>query len=239
MLYITDSKHISDIPDEINDGDSVVIFCRETDTIRVLELNSLLSAAKTVPVRFEAADTKEEQLLAIGGMLEHEDVCTILFPVSQVPKRYADKIKTVRRAARKRSSEKKTGRVRKSRKTAETNTPAAAEDMGHADDAESVLPGFPKPEGAAEEKGEEDMTAKKEKGPETAAHTDDPFRTETAHKEQEAARKKAGCGENDWWAPQESLTRKTEDEDARRKAREELLARADAAMAEAGRETKA
>ena len=80
----------------------------------------------------------------------------------------------------------------------------------------------------------------KQKSPETpsAQAKDDPFRTETAHEEQEEARKKAGCGENDWWVPQESFARKTEDADARRKAREELLARADAAMAEAGRETE-
>ena len=242
MVYITDTKHLDALPEEMTGDDRVVIFCREADTMRVMDANRLLAVAGTVPMEFAPADTKDEQLLAIGGLLEHEDVCTVLFPVSQVPKRYADRIKTVRRAAKKKPAKKAEKKTRRTE-----HAPAAGKDQKKPEQVENpdVDIDLPKPEEHA-------------KRTDKPAHTDDPFRTETAHKEQEEARKKAGCGENDWWVPQENMTKDAEKfavpetpaessiwpepkrnaaleekEDARRKAREELLARADAAMAEA------
>jgi len=242
MLYITDKGHMNEIPEDVSEGDRVVVFCKETDSIRVLDMGRLLAAARLVPVEFVPADTKDEQLLAIGGLLEHEDVCTVLFPVSQVPKRYADRIKTVRRAAKKKPAKKAEKKTRRTE-----HAPAAGKDQKKPEQVENPDADIdlPKPEEHA-------------KRTDKPAHTDDPFRTETAHKEQEEARKKAGCGENDWWVPQENMAKDAkkvavpetpaessvwpepkrnaaleEKEDARRKAREELLARADAAMAEA------
>lgn len=241
MLYITDKGHMNEIPEDVSEGDRVVVFCKETDSIRVLDMGRLLAAARLVPVEFVPADTKDEMLLAIGGMLEHEEMCTVLFPAGTIPKRYADKIKTVRRAAKKKPAKKA------ERKSRGKETPAAGKDHKKPEQVENPDADIdlPKPEEHA-------------KRTDKPAHTDDPFRTETAHKEQEEARKKAGCGENDWWVPQENMTKDAEKvavpetpaessvwpepkrnaaleekEDARRKAREELLARADAAMAEA------
>ena len=262
MLYITDKGHMNEIPEDVSEGDRVVVFCKETDSIRVLDMGRLLAAARLVPVEFVPADTKDEMLLAIGGMLEHEEMCTVLFPAGTIPKRYADKIKTVRRAAKKKPA-KKAERKSRGKETPAAgkvkNEEAADKEAGGADAAKAPLP---ETETAAD--GKADAPAGKP--------VDDPFRTGTAHAEQEEARKKAGCGENDWWVPQESFAREAEspsadkkaperapetddavwpeskydkarekEEEARRKASSDLLARADAAMAgaETRREEKA
>lgn len=68
MLYITDKGHMNEIPEDVSEGDRVVVFCKETDSIRVLDMGRLLAAARLVPVEFVPADTKDEMLLAIGGM---------------------------------------------------------------------------------------------------------------------------------------------------------------------------
>ena len=143
MLYITDKGHMNEIPEDVSEGDRVVVFCKETDSIRVLDMGRLLAAARLVPVEFVPADTKDEMLLAIGGMLEHEEMCTVLFPAGTIPKRYADKIKTVRRAAKKKPA-KKAERKSRGKETPAAgkvkNEEAADKEAGGADAAKAPLP---------------------------------------------------------------------------------------------------
>ena len=108
MVYITTTKFLSGIP---KDGNiSVVVFYKNTDTVKLSEIAELIEDKSVDLSLVEIAD-RDDMLILLGGwFVNHDDDVTLLDSTIPVPKRYADRVTTVKSKA---SSGRKRGKKAK------------------------------------------------------------------------------------------------------------------------------
>ena len=99
MQYITNISSIQNLPDNTDSDDKVCIFCKETDSLKIPEINRLL--VQNATIEFVQVSGKDDMLICLGGILAAVDECTFLDNTIPVPQRYADKIHVLKKTEKK------------------------------------------------------------------------------------------------------------------------------------------
>jgi hypothetical protein len=102
MLYITTTKLIGSIPDELEENSSVSIFYKAGESLKIDDVEKLLRVP--ADISFEESAGREDMLVAIGMKLATNERICYIDPSLPVPKRFEDNIVVLgKKAARKKT----------------------------------------------------------------------------------------------------------------------------------------
>lgn len=107
MLYFSTTKSLTDHQATLSEGDGLLVFYKENESIKMGDLAKLISSG-SVPTQCEPVENRDDMLVLLGAHLaQTEDKVTFLDPSIPIPKRYADRIILPKaKAARKRKTKK-------------------------------------------------------------------------------------------------------------------------------------
>lgn len=95
MYVISTSRMLVNLPDDLQATDTVIVFFKESDTMKVMDVAVL--AKKQLQLEFIETADRDDMLICLGGVLgkimRGEDTkCIFLDSAIPVPKRYEDRI---------------------------------------------------------------------------------------------------------------------------------------------------
>ena len=119
MLYLTTIKKVAELP-EMEKGDTLEIFCKDTDTLRIQDAQKLLDCA--AKAEFVPVSGRDDMLVCIGGIFATAEECTMLDATIPVPARYASRVHIPKKTAKTSAARKKAPAVKQAGTETEKKT---------------------------------------------------------------------------------------------------------------------